>query len=58
MLLRLGKETWGIVAPEKNILVHCAKARTKYDTACLLTLPSFIITSCLSAHILGVILKK
>ncbi len=45
-------------APEKYILVHFTKARTKHNTACPLTLPSFTISPSLSAHVLGVILNK
>jgi hypothetical protein len=45
-------------APEKYILVHFTKARTKHNTACRLTLPSLTITSCPSARVLGVILDK
>jgi hypothetical protein len=45
-------------APEKYILVHFTKARTKHNTACPLTLPSLTITPCPSAHVLGVILDK
>ncbi len=45
-------------APEKYILVHFTKARTKYNTARPLTLPSLIISPSLSARVLGVILDK
>jgi hypothetical protein len=45
-------------APEKYILVHFTKARTKHNTACPLTLPSLTITPCPSARVLGVILDK
>jgi hypothetical protein len=33
-------------APEKYILMHFTKARTKHNTACPLTLPSLKITLC------------
>jgi hypothetical protein len=47
-----------LFAPEKYILVHFNKARTKNNTACPLTLPSLTITPCPAARILGVILDK
>jgi hypothetical protein len=45
-------------APEKYILVHFTKARTKYNTACPLTLLSLTISPSPSAHVLRVILNK
>jgi hypothetical protein len=45
-------------APDKYILVHFTKARTKHNTTCQFTLPSFIITPCQSACVLGVIRDK
>jgi hypothetical protein len=45
-------------APEKYILVHFTKLRTKHNTSCPLTLPSLTITPFPSARVLGVILDK
>jgi hypothetical protein len=47
-----------LFAPEKYILVHFTKARTKHNTACPLTLTSLTITPCSAACVLGVILDK
>jgi hypothetical protein len=47
-----------LFAPDKYILVHFIKARTKHNTACQLTLPSFTINPSPSARVLGVILNK
>jgi hypothetical protein len=44
-------------APEKYILVHFTKAKTKNNTACPFNLLSLTITPCLSARVLGVILE-
>jgi hypothetical protein len=45
-------------APEKYILVHFTKARTKYNADCALTLPSLSIPPGPSACVLGVLLDK
>jgi hypothetical protein len=42
-------------APDKYILMHITKSMIKHNTACLLTLPSFIITPSLSPRVLEVI---
>jgi hypothetical protein len=47
-----------LVAPEKHILVHFTKARTKHNSACPLFLPTTMIHFSSSAHVLGVILNK
>jgi hypothetical protein len=56
--LKWARRHGALFGPEKYILVHFTKARTKHNTACPLTLPSFTITLCPSAHVLGVILDK
>jgi hypothetical protein len=45
-------------APDKYILVHFTKARTKHNSACSLTLPTSTIHPSPSACVLGVILNK
>jgi hypothetical protein len=45
-------------APEKYILVHFTKARTKHNTACPLIFPSFTVTPYPSPQVLGVFLNK
>ncbi len=45
-------------AQDKYILVHFTKVRTKPNTPCPLTLPSFTICPSSSAHVFGVILDK
>jgi hypothetical protein len=45
-------------APEKYILVHFSKARTKHNSTCPLVLPTSTIYSSPSACVLGVILDK
>ncbi len=45
-------------APEKYILVHFTKARTKHNTSFPLMLPTFTNHLSPSAHVLGVILDK
>jgi hypothetical protein len=45
-------------APEKYILVHFIKARTKHNHTCPLILPTSMIHPSPSAHVLGVILDK
>jgi hypothetical protein len=45
-------------APEKYILVHFTKARTKHNSACPLILPDYTINPSPHARSLGVILDK
>jgi hypothetical protein len=45
-------------APEKYILVHFTKTRTKHNHTCPLTLPTTTIYPSPSARVLGVILDK
>jgi hypothetical protein len=45
-------------APEKYILMHFTKARTKHNKTCSRILPTSTIHPSLSAHVLGVILNK
>jgi hypothetical protein len=45
-------------APEKYILVHFTKVRTKHNHTCPLILPTSTIHPSPSARVLGVILKK
>jgi hypothetical protein len=45
-------------APDKYILVHFTKARTKHNTSCPLVLPASMLYPSLSALVLGVILDK
>jgi hypothetical protein len=45
-------------APEKYILVHFTKARTKHNSACPLILPTSTIQPSPSACVLGIILNK
>jgi hypothetical protein len=45
-------------APEKYILVHFTKARTKHNTACPLVLPASTLHPSPSARVLSVILDK
>jgi hypothetical protein len=45
-------------APEKYILVHFTKARTKHNSACPLILPDSTINPSPHARVLGVILDK
>jgi hypothetical protein len=45
-------------APEKSILVHFTKAKTKHNHTCPLILPTSTIYSSPSARVLGVILDK
>jgi hypothetical protein len=45
-------------APEKYILVHFTKARTKHNHSCPLILPTSTIHPSSSARVLGVILDK
>jgi hypothetical protein len=45
-------------APEKYILVHFSKARTKHNSACPLVLPTSTIYPSPSARVLGTVLDK
>jgi hypothetical protein len=45
-------------APEKYILIHFSKARTKHNSACPLVLPTSTIYPSPSARVLDVILDK
>jgi hypothetical protein len=45
-------------APDKYILVHFTKVRTKHNTSCPLVLPATTLYPSPSAHVLGVILDK
>jgi hypothetical protein len=56
--LERARKHGALFAPEKYILVHFTKARTKHNTTCHLTRPSLTITHCPSARVLGVILDK
>ncbi len=56
--LRWARSHGALFAPAKYILVHFTKARTKLNTDCPLTLPTFTITPSPSARDLGVILNK
>ncbi len=47
-----------LFALEKYIIVHFTRARTKHNHSCPLTLPTSLINSSPSAHVLGVILDK
>jgi hypothetical protein len=46
------------LGPEKYILVHFTKARTKHNSACPLILPTSAIYPSTSARVLNVILDK
>jgi hypothetical protein len=45
-------------APEKYVLVHFTKARTKHNNSCPLILPTSTLHPSPSARVLGVILDK
>jgi hypothetical protein len=47
-----------LVVPEKYILVHFTKARTKHNISCHLSLPTSKIHPSPSARVLGIILDK